>query len=216
MKRMRDPCSEPRERGFERVARKRVGVLVWPQPFTEPHHRDAVDRGHQNPEDRVRVRSRREQSSVDYGLDVRGHLQLHLADESKSLPVLADARNRAIEEHQREILRMGFAELVEPPEAAPDLIDGICGRPLLLAGEEDSEPLFSERQEDVVLAGKIAINGGGAVLDLLGDFSDGDVLVALGDEQLARSVQNRPGDRLPFPLMPFLDSHAFSLQKLTS
>jgi len=134
MKRMRDPCPESRERGFECVARKRVGVLVWSQPFTEPHHRDAVDRGHQNPEHRVRVRSRREESRVDDGLDVRGHLQLHLADEPKSLPVLADARNRAIEEHQSEILGMCFAELVQPPEAAPDLIDGICGRPLLLAG----------------------------------------------------------------------------------
>src|SRR6266542_4526278 len=149
MKRMRNPRTESRERGFERVARKRVGVLSRRHPVAEPHHRNAVDRGHQNPEHRVSLSSRREQSSVDYGLDVCGHLMLHLADESKPLPVLADARNRAIEEHQREILRMALAELVQPPEACADLVDGICGRLPLVAGEEDSEPLFGERQEDV-------------------------------------------------------------------
>jgi hypothetical protein len=213
MKRMRDPCSEPRERGFERVARKRVGVLCRRQPFTEPHHGNAVDRGQQNFEHGVGVGPRREQSSVDYALDVRGHLILHLPYEAEPLPVLADTRNRAIEEHQGEILGMALAELVQPPEACADLIDGICGGLSVVARKEDSEPLFGERQEDVVLAGKIAVDGGRAVLNLLRDLADRDVLVTLGDKQIARSVQNRPGDRLPFPFLTFLDSHSGSISR---
>ena len=81
----------------------------------------------------------------------------------------------------------------------------------LVARKEDSEPLFGERQEDVVLAGKIAVDRGRAVLDLLRDLPDRDVLVTLGDKQIARGVQNRPGDRLPFPLLPLLDSHRHPL-----
>ena len=90
--------------------------------------------------------------------------------ESKPLPVSAEARDGAIEKHQREILRVGLAELVQPPEACADLVDGICDRHFFIASKEDSEPLFSERQEDVVLAGKITIDGGRAVLNLLARF----------------------------------------------
>ena len=89
MKRMRNARAQSGERRFERVARERVRVLVWLQPFAEPHHRDAVDRGHQNPEHRVGLRARREQSPASMTLWMCAAIvHLHLANETETLPVL--------------------------------------------------------------------------------------------------------------------------------
>ena len=72
---------------------------------------------------------------------------------------------------------------------------------------EQPEPLFGEREEDVVLDWEVAVDGGRAVLDALGDLADRDVLEALGDEQLAGGVENGPPHRLAVAFLSFFDAH---------
>ena len=73
--------------------------------------------------------------------------------------------------------------------------------------EEHVEAFLREGEEDVVLAGEVAVDRGGAVLDLLRDLADRDVLVALGDEELPGSVQYGAGRCLTLPFLTFLDPH---------
>ena len=124
-------------------------------------------------------------------LNLRGDRFLHVAHEAEPLPVAADPRHGPVEEHQREVLGVRLAELVDPPEARADRVHRIGATGASLAArKQQPESFLRERQEDVVLAGEIAVDGGGAVLDLLGDLPDRHVLIALRDEQLARGVEN--------------------------
>ena len=86
------------------------------------------------------------------------------------------------------------------------LVDRIAGRRGARRSaerEQQPEAFLGEREEDVVLAGEVAVDGRRAVLDALGDLADGDFLVSVGDEELARRIQNRSGDRLPVPFLTF-------------
>ena len=139
--------------------------------------------------------------------------RLQVADELEPLPVLADLRDRAIEEHQREILRMRLAEFVDPPERSPDWLQQVSVRIVRLAlgrREQDAEPFFGQREEDVVFTGEIAVDRGGAVFDPLGNLADRDVVIALGDEQVSSRIQNGPRNCLPLPSLTFLDSQKSS------
>ena len=64
-----------------------------------------------------------------------------------------------------------------------------------------------EREEDVVLAGEVAVDGGGAVFDALGDLADRDALIAFGNEQVARGVEDGGGDGLSFAVLAFFCAH---------
>ena len=44
---------------------------------------------------------------------------------------------------------------------------------------EAAEAVLGEREVDVVLAGEVAVDGGGAVLDALRNLADRDVTIAL-------------------------------------
>ena len=107
---------------------------------------------------------------------------------------------------------MRLAELVEVPERAAHRIHrigGIVAFDALLvgvAGEQQPEPFLGQGEEDVVLAGEVAVDRRGAVFDPVGDLADRDVLIALGDEQVARRIQNCPRHRLALPFLPFLDA----------
>ncbi len=101
------------------------------------------------------------------------------------------------------------AELIQPPEdrADPierrDLIECVVGR----VAVQQAEALFRQREEDVVFRGEVPVDRGGAIFDALGDFADGDVLITLEDEQVARGVQDGPADRFAVAFVTFLDSH---------
>ena len=74
------------------------------------------------------------------------------------------------------------------------------------------ETLLGEREEDVVLRGKISVDGGWAVLDALGNLADRDVLVTLLNKQVAGGVQNGAANRLAFSAVSFFDAHCFCLR----
>ena len=114
----------------------------------------------------------------------------------------------AIEEHQREVLRVVLAELVVAPEHRAELVDRIrLARPRRSAErEQQAEPFLGERQEDVVLAREIAVDGGRAVLDPLGDLANGDVLVAVADEEVARGIQNGSANSLAVAFLSFFQT----------
>ena len=76
----------------------------------------------------------------------------------------------------------------------------------LAVREEQPEAFLREREEDVVLAREVAVDRGRAVLDPVGDLPDRHFLVAVGDEQLARGVEDRPEHGLPVPFLSFFDS----------
>src|SRR5438552_3229324 len=99
------------------------------------------------------------------------------------------------------------AEPIKPPENGPNPFEwpgrlGAVGR---IA--EQPEPFLSEREKDVVLARKVAVDGRRAVLDALRDFSNRHVPVALGREEIARGVENGSTDGFPVALLAFFDPH---------
>src|SRR4051794_33579615 len=99
------------------------------------------------------------------------------------------------------------AEPIEPPENGPNPFEwtdrlGAVGR---IA--EQAEPFLGEREKDVVLARKVAVDGRRAVLDALRDLSNRHVSVALCREQIARGVENGATDGFPVALLAFFDPH---------
>ncbi len=75
---------------------------------------------------------------------------------------------------------------------------------------EQSESLLRQREKDVVLARKVAVDRGRAVFDSLGNLADGNVLVTLGDEQFPGGVENSTPYRLAVALLAFLNAHGAS------
>ena len=72
---------------------------------------------------------------------------------------------------------------------------------------EEPHALFSERDEDLVLRRKVAVDRRGTVFDALGDLAHGDVLVALADEEVAGGVENGAPDRFAVAFVAFFDAH---------
>ena len=145
---------------------------------------------------------------VDRLPDAIYHVVLHLADEAEALPVAADPRDAAVQEHEREVLGVLLAELVVAQEHRAQLLDRVLGRRPRPAAvlEEEAEALFGKREEDVVLAGEVTVDGRRAVFDPLGDLADGNLMVAVGHEELAGGVQDGPGHRLALAFLPFFDA----------
>jgi hypothetical protein len=68
-----------------------------------------------------------------------------------------------------------LAEFIDAPDGVPDrpkqVWIGLFCRPLGWR-EQDPESLFGQREENVVIAGEVAIDGRGAVLDSLGNLAN--------------------------------------------
>ena len=113
----------------------------------------------------------------------------HLLQELEAFPLLRDARHRLIDEHQLEVRRLLLREFVERPPAAAHVFERIVGRHRGAHLVVEAMKAFGgEREEDVVLAGVVAVDGGGAVFDAFGDLANRDALIAFGNEQVARGV----------------------------
>src|SRR5262249_13689916 len=131
------------------------------------------------------------------------------AREREALVRLADLRHGPVDEHQLEILRMLAAEVVEAPENRADSIERLELAELggVRTRVEQAGTLFGERVEDVVLAWEVAVDGGRAVFDPLGDLVDGHVAVAFGNEELPGGIEDGPADGLAIALLTFLNTH---------
>src|SRR5215471_18382885 len=163
---------EAEQRGVDGGARERVAVLAGCEPIAQAERGGAVRGREQQPEDGVRGRIRRARAGRHSLLDAPHHVVLHLTDEAEAIPVIADPRHAAVQEHQREVLGMLLAEFVVTPEDPPQGVGGIVVRRGLDAvgvREEQAEPFLGQREEDVVLAREIAVDRRRAVLDPVGD-----------------------------------------------
>ena len=96
-----------------------------------------------------------------------------------------------VHEHQLEERGLLLRELVERPPAAAHVFERVVGghrgADLFI---EAMKAFGGEREKDVVLAGVIAVDRGGAVFDAFGDLADRDALVAFCNEQVARGVED--------------------------
>ena len=63
------------------------------------------------------------------------------------------------------------------------------------------------REEDLVLRREVAVDRAGTVFDLRGDVADGDLGVAVGDEQLERGIEDRTPRDLTGVLLAFFSAH---------
>src|SRR5215831_2161870 len=105
-------------------------------------------------------------------------MSFDLAREGEAFVSLADPWHRPIDEHQLEVLRMLAAEVVKAPEDLADALDRLGGGQPGDEGRrtvdrvQQAKAFLRERVEDVVLAREVPVNGGRAVLNLLGDFPD--------------------------------------------
>ena len=72
---------------------------------------------------------------------------------------------------------------------------------------EQTEPFFGESEKDVVLRREVAVDRRRTVFDPFGDLADGDVLIPLADEELARGVENGAANRLAVTFVSFFNAH---------
>jgi hypothetical protein len=146
-------------------------------------------------------------ASIAFWIAVTGVVE-HLLQELEAFPLLRDARHGLIDEHEQEVRGVLLGEFVEGPPAAAHFLERAVGlhRRLHFLIEQ-MKPFRSECEEDVVLAREVAIDGGGAIFNSLGDLADRDALIAFGHEQVARGAQNGGGNGLPFPVLAFFCAH---------
>ena len=205
--------------GFERINGEGIGVLARGKAIAKPHDRDAVDRGEHDPEQHVRPGAGGERPGIDRCLNQRVHLQANRTQESEPCQPLADPRHRSVQEHQGEVLGVRLAELVHPHERLPDAVEridlGTGGRPLQgCLTDQKAKTLFSQCEEDVVLAREVPVDCSRAVFDPLGNLPHRDVLIALRDEQIARGIENCSGNCFPVPFLTFFQTQSASTLQL--
>jgi hypothetical protein len=185
------------DRGFDGVAHQRVGIDLLRHAVRQPQRGDTDDGRPQQPQRHLGVRRRRKQAVHDAALHARQRPAAHLGDEREALVLLAHARHVAVQEHQREVLRLVLAELVEPPGRRPHVFDGVGARGVgQLARAEVPEALFGQRVEDFVFRGEVAVDGAGAVFHARRDIADRGLAVAVADEEVERRVENGAPGRL--------------------
>ena len=95
---------EPDRNGQQ--VREVVGIFAGREAIGEPERRHAQQRGRQHPKHDGRIKRLGQRALVDAGLDLGDQLFLDLARNGEALVFPADPRNRAIDEHQREMLRV--------------------------------------------------------------------------------------------------------------
>jgi len=75
------------------------------------------------------------------------------------------------------------------------------------------EPFLGKREKDIFLAGKVAVDGAGTVLDLVSNLPHGHIRIALCEEQCAGGVQNRPSNRLALSRLTLSNAHLLLLTR---
>src|SRR5262249_50760332 len=72
--------------------------------------------------------------------------------------------------------------------------------------KQQAEAFLRQREEDVVLAGEVAVDGGRAVFDALGDLADRDFVIPMSNEELPGSIQNGWADRFSVAFLTFFEA----------
>ena len=165
--------------------------------------------GDEYPEHRHAVEPPGQGSLGDTPVDDEGDGLLHLDQELEPLVMRTNPRHGAVDEHQVVVFGVLLAEVEQLEQ---DAAQGVNRRRPVWDGHDchavhQAESVFGQGEEDVVLALEVAVDGGGAVFDALGNLADRDVLIALGDEEVARGVEDGLPDRLALAFVAFLDSH---------
>ena len=178
----------------------------------QPMHSGAVNGGAEHVKRRGRVRAPRgKRAASTQRCTISMPSARRLLDQGEALPIPGDSRDRAIHEHQPEILGLLLAELVVAPEAVFERgePDRRCaaGASIMLA--ETAEALIRERDEDVVFRREIEVQRRRAVVDLLRDLPHGHVIVAFLDEQLAGCLEDGAAHRVTVPAVAFPAWHAW-------
>ena len=201
------------ERDVEHVAREGVGVFAGP---SRSERRTAATPS--SPiVSRRKATARRHVAGkcacVDAALWICGdQLCLHLAREREALVLAADARHRPVHEHQREVLRMLAAELVEAPEdrrgrarAAASVERGSRAvRPPCRAAGSLLRPA---RRRCRPCTGSSRRSRPGCIRCARRSCGSRRCSIALADEELARGVEDRAPDGLAVPFLTFFDAH---------
>ena len=132
----------------------------------------------------------------------------YLRDDREALVLAAHARHVAVEEHEREVLWLLLAELGEPPQGRAHIVERIGTRHVAdLAAADLTEAFLGEREEDFVLRREVAVDGGRTVSDLGGDISDGNLRVAVGDEELEGGIEDGAPRALAGLLLALFSTH---------
>ena len=114
----------------------------------------------------------------------------------------------AVEEHEREVLRLLLAELGETPQRRAHVVERIGARRVAdLAAADLTEAFLGQREEDLVLRREVAVDRGRTVFDLGGDGSDGNLGVAVGDEKLEGGVKDGATRAFTRLLLAFFAAH---------
>src|SRR5207237_40203 len=90
--------------------------------MAQPEDGGAVHRRRQNTENRRGRIGAREQPFVDALLKLMLDVVTEIPHKAETLPVAADARHRAVDENQRKIFRLFFAERVKAPQRGAHLL----------------------------------------------------------------------------------------------
>src|SRR5207244_13388034 len=100
-----------------------IRVLARRKTVRQPQDGDAEQAHRQHSHRDGRLERGRQVTGADARLQLREDLSAHLTRKREALVRLADARYRPLEKHQREILRLLGAELVEALEAGAGLLE---------------------------------------------------------------------------------------------
>src|SRR5688572_22419490 len=195
--------------GVEHVARQRVVVFAGGEAMADADHGRPDERRPQHVHRAVGIDRGGEGPLVDRALNGGHGFGQHALQQLEALPLLRDARHRAVDEHQLEVGRLLLRELVKrpPPRAHHTeraLLVGAGGSDLFV---ETMKAFLSQGKEDVVLAGEVTVDGRGAVFDALGDLANRHALVAFRYEEVAGGGEDRGRDGLPFTVLAFFCSH---------
>jgi hypothetical protein len=99
------------------------------------------------------------------------------------------------------------AESIDPPENGSNPLERTKRLAAVGRVAEQPEPFFGEREKDVVLARKVAVDCGRAIFDALRDLSNRDVSVPFDGEQFAGGVEDSSTDGFPIALLALFNPH---------
>src|SRR5438045_3125890 len=157
-----DAGAQAGDHGVEGIAREQIRILAGAESIREPQRRNPEQPRDEEAHGDDRLHGRREDARLHAPLELGDDVPLRLVREREAFVLAADPRDRAVEKHQREVLRVLATELVDAPEDRADSLQRVEALELLAAAlvgrmPEQAEALLSQGEEDVVFAREITV-----------------------------------------------------------